>query len=462
MPTQLDWRFCQRCNAMFYDGLPGKFFCAGAPMPLPGHDGHEAQGYVFDLPYDQQETPNIQTGWGQCGKCGVLFFEGAATKTCVAGGNHEAQGYNFALTHDVPEADGTQAAWRFCVNCSAMFFDGFPTKGACPGNVIGRTRELRPLRGGHEPSGFVFVLPHTGAPAPAGDKLHVQFTGPVWLVSLTHQQTQTLGTIVTDAAPALAEGVGAAIKGAAQIIAAIDLIGGNNGVDVQGVLGVSGVIVTPRGSGIIGRLIEGVNHGVTAAWIVDFLLLTAHAVPSVGTDLGIATAANVLSSVMGGISVGTALAVALGIDVSGLLSPPDPNAHGGIHADRKFPPQQWEQFFMSQIGPNGQIALLSWQGLFSAQGGGGADVYANRPQLGDWEKWMLIQHPDSTFSFLTSDGKHYLTATNGGGDGSVCWANADATRPPGDPEKFVIEAQTNGRIAIRTHAGTYLSVQSGK
>ena len=40
-------------------------------------------------------------------------------------------------------------------------------------------------------------------------------------------------------------------------------------MDVQGVLGVHGFIVTPHGSGMIGQLIDGVNHGVRRpeSWI---------------------------------------------------------------------------------------------------------------------------------------------------------------------------------------------------
>ena len=36
MPTQVNWRFRQLCNAMFYDGLPSKFVCAGRQGPV-GH-----------------------------------------------------------------------------------------------------------------------------------------------------------------------------------------------------------------------------------------------------------------------------------------------------------------------------------------------------------------------------------------------------------------------------------------
>jgi hypothetical protein len=55
----------------------------------------------------------------------------------------------------------------------------------------------------------------------------------------------------------------------AGLIQAVDAIGGDRGVDVQGVLGVQGFIVTPHGSGMIGQLIEGVNHGVRrpGSWI---------------------------------------------------------------------------------------------------------------------------------------------------------------------------------------------------
>jgi hypothetical protein len=40
MPTQVNWRFRQLCNAMFYDRLPSKFVCAGAGPPLGFHVGH--------------------------------------------------------------------------------------------------------------------------------------------------------------------------------------------------------------------------------------------------------------------------------------------------------------------------------------------------------------------------------------------------------------------------------------
>src|SRR5262245_13618326 len=43
--SQDQWRFCNQCNAMFYDGFPTKGAC-------PAGDGHQSQGFMFVLPYE--------------------------------------------------------------------------------------------------------------------------------------------------------------------------------------------------------------------------------------------------------------------------------------------------------------------------------------------------------------------------------------------------------------------------
>ena|SRR5215475_11066014 len=68
----------------------------------------------------------------------------------------------------------------------------------------------------------------------------------------------------------------------------------------------------------------------------------------------------------------------------------------------------------------GTVWLSGWLGLFSAQGGGGAGVYANRPEPQDWETWTLIDNGDGTVSFKTING-HFLCAEEGGG--RECQAN---------------------------------------
>jgi hypothetical protein len=154
MPEQRDWRFCHKCNVMFFDGFPEKGVC-------PAGGGHEAAGFNFDVPHDEPETPNAQAAWRFCRKCNAMFFDGSPDKgACPGGGGHEAAGFTFVLPHDVPATETAQTSWRFCTKCHAMFFDGFATKGVCPAG------------GGHGAAGSVFVLPHH-------DEVHDFDTGQV-------------------------------------------------------------------------------------------------------------------------------------------------------------------------------------------------------------------------------------------------------------------------------------------
>jgi hypothetical protein len=139
------WRFCNKCQLMFFDGNPQKGRCAAG-------DGHTAQGLTFNLPHDVPETDHDQAHWRFCNKCSCMFFHGSQENgTCPAGGGHETKSKNnYVLHHDVPENfPMTQGAWRFCSRCSGLFFDGFPEKGTCPAG------------GPHQAAGFIFVLPTT-------------------------------------------------------------------------------------------------------------------------------------------------------------------------------------------------------------------------------------------------------------------------------------------------------------
>jgi hypothetical protein len=88
---QADWRYCQKCGVIFFDGFPGKGVC-------PGGGGHEAAGYDFILPHDTPEPG--QEKWRYCQTCGAMFFDGFPGKgVCPGGGGHEASGFNFVLPH---------------------------------------------------------------------------------------------------------------------------------------------------------------------------------------------------------------------------------------------------------------------------------------------------------------------------------------------------------------------------
>jgi hypothetical protein len=142
MGQQSNWRFCMKCNAMFYAGYQGGV-CSGGGT-------HTAQGLLFNLPYGVAASGNAQDNWRFCLKCNVMFFNGYSGGKCAAGGTHQAQGLLFVLPHNVGATPTTQNNWRFCQSCNALFFAGY-VGGICPAG------------GAHSAQGFNFVLPFTVA-----------------------------------------------------------------------------------------------------------------------------------------------------------------------------------------------------------------------------------------------------------------------------------------------------------
>jgi uncharacterized paraquat-inducible protein A len=143
-PTQDQWRYCNKCHVLFFDGYANKGHC-------PAGGGHRAQGFNFILPHDVRETPKAQGAWRYCAKCHAMYFDGYPQKgVCPAGGGHAAAGYVFVLPHDVAADPLHQGAWRYCNKCHAMFYDGYANKGRCPAG------------GGHVAQGYNFVLRRVG------------------------------------------------------------------------------------------------------------------------------------------------------------------------------------------------------------------------------------------------------------------------------------------------------------
>ena len=300
-----------------------------------------------------------------------------------------------------------------------------------------------------DPAGY--VKPASPASNGTGD---FQMTGPVWWLSLDNDQTRHLaevlgvgGSAIAPIAGAAAPAIEAAVLAASSYIVLINRLGGSNGVDINGVLGTTGVIVTPRVGNFYGELIQAARLAVSGRTILDFLIIASGQLPELGAALNLPVVAGVLGAVESGTPLGWALAGALGLVVDLTQSAPDPNAHGHIWANRDQP-KAWERFILAQLGEDNEVALLSWQGLFSAQFGGGQDVYANRPQLGEWETWTLIDNSDGTVSFRTFNG-NYLSAEQGGGE--AVYANRTSI---GDWEKFHLVNLPDGKVALQTHLFT--------
>ncbi len=304
-----------------------------------------------------------------------------------------------------------------------------------------------------------FLKPAAPDPNSAGTFQH---TGDVWYIGLTNDQTHALETVLATTGNALATLAGpmwlpvaAALNGSIGYIELVNKWGGSNGVDINGVIGFEGLVVTPRVGGFYEDLIQAARLVVTGRTIVDFLIVASQSVPALGATLGIPVVASVLTLIEAGNPLGWALAGALGLATTLVGAEPDPNQHGHIWANRTTA-AQWESFIMATVAPGNKVSLLSWQGLFSAQNGGGNDVYANRPQVGDWETWTVIDNNDGTISFQSFNG-NYLSAQGGGGDGMAVYVNRTTI---GTWEKFILVNLPDGKIALKTHdKGQYVSVQ---
>jgi hypothetical protein len=109
-PAQSEWRFCHKCQSMFFNGYPTKGLC-------PGGGEHEAAGYNFVLPHDVAGTGNMQTDWRFCEKCQVMFYDGYPGKgVCPSGGEHHAAGYNFVLP-EMPSDVLRRLSDQRCLSC---------------------------------------------------------------------------------------------------------------------------------------------------------------------------------------------------------------------------------------------------------------------------------------------------------------------------------------------------------
>jgi hypothetical protein len=283
--------------------------------------------------------------------------------------------------------------------------------------------------------------------------------GPVWTLICDDGQTHRLLADVSVLEQRLNEvfpeaaAVTWVIDLSRAYIAAVDLLGGHNGVEITGVLGCTGLLVVPRGlPNIFYDLLDAAKLVVSGMVVLDFVIIAAAYSPQVAAALSIPTVAAVFSAVSAGTPLGWAIAAGVGLIIGELDHEPDPDEHGHVEANRQQA-QDWESFTMASLGGD-QVSLLSHVGLLSARGGGGSAVFANRIAVGEWERWTLVQHGGGLISLRSSNG-NYLTAEAGGG------RECNANRPQiGDWEKFRLEQLPSGKVALKTLVtGDYVSIQ---
>jgi hypothetical protein len=126
MSGQTGWRWCRKCEGLFFAGNPSQGVCAADIGP---HDPNESGAYVIDLSDSAVVGQNL---WRWCSTCQGLFFVGGGTLgRCPAGGSHTSDGSGDYILHQQPTGLSTQAGWRWCRDCQGMYFGG-GSGGVCP------------------------------------------------------------------------------------------------------------------------------------------------------------------------------------------------------------------------------------------------------------------------------------------------------------------------------------------
>ena len=144
--NQIDWRFCHKCQGLFFAGNPSQGVCPADRQP---HDASQSGKYMLGfgestpghLPEGEQlfGSSARQGDWRFCHKCQGLFFAGNPSQgVCPAVSiiyNHRphdaSQSGHYAIWSDEGYNNG-QKGWRFCHKCQGLFFADNQSQGVCP------------------------------------------------------------------------------------------------------------------------------------------------------------------------------------------------------------------------------------------------------------------------------------------------------------------------------------------
>lgn len=125
---QDQWAWCRKCGVLYYDNA-----ASHCPAPVgvggAGHIGWRSLNYVMhcDSP---SPPPGTQPEWRWCKNCGVLHFGGGGASRCPNGGGpHASEGSGNYLLIETPAPGAghvgiatVQSNWKYCNKCGALHF----------------------------------------------------------------------------------------------------------------------------------------------------------------------------------------------------------------------------------------------------------------------------------------------------------------------------------------------------
>src|SRR5262245_53182644 len=124
--TERDWRWCSKCQGLWYEGN-------GAARCPAGNNHSKKDSDNYSLVYDATSAPG-ESNWRRCKRCQGLWFAGNAVSRCPVGDAHQvdqADDKDYTIATDA--TGGGQKGWRWCQKCQGLWYGLENTAGKCPG-----------------------------------------------------------------------------------------------------------------------------------------------------------------------------------------------------------------------------------------------------------------------------------------------------------------------------------------
>ena len=131
-PLQAGWRWCSKCEGMFYAAASaGMGVCPAGGTHIQTGSGH------YLAIFGETTSGKLQGGWRWCSKCQGMFYAAASAGmgVCPAGGTHiqTGSGHYAVLLPAETAAPLQQGGWRWCSKCQGMFYAAASAgMGVCP------------------------------------------------------------------------------------------------------------------------------------------------------------------------------------------------------------------------------------------------------------------------------------------------------------------------------------------
>ncbi|SEA62793.1 hypothetical protein [Nitrosospira multiformis] len=113
---QRDWRWCNKCQDIFFGPSVGTSKCAAGGT-------HNVGTSNYSVRYGPHDQAGWQKDWSWCNKCQVLFFgPNVGNSKCAAGGTHNVGTWNYSVRYNADDQSNLQRGWSWCNKCQVLFF----------------------------------------------------------------------------------------------------------------------------------------------------------------------------------------------------------------------------------------------------------------------------------------------------------------------------------------------------